>query len=122
MNSFKESILKNRRKHDSKTFLIHILLFVISSLFNTFAFLTLQNSNIDKRWYRKTFSTQYSECLHYKALNIKSTFYQNFFFLLSSTFQTFRRLFLTSQVRLGKHSHFKLLSPENNNKQTWGLH
>lgn len=57
-----------------------------------------------------------------KALHIKSTFYQNIFFSLLSTFQTFRRWFLTSQVRLGKHSHFKLLSLENNNKQTWGLH
>lgn len=43
-NAFTESILRNRRKHDSKTVLVHILLFVISSLLMC-AFLTSQNSN-----------------------------------------------------------------------------
>lgn len=44
-NSFIESILRNRKKHNSKTFLIPVLLFMISSLFNKVAFLILKNSN-----------------------------------------------------------------------------
>lgn len=122
MNSFIESILKNRRKHDSKTFLIHILLFVISNLIHVlpsyYKILALRKDGTEKLLALNTVSAYIN-----KALNIKSTFYQNiFFFTLLSTFQTLRRWFLTSQVRLGKHSHFKLLSLENNNEQTWGLH
>lgn len=54
-NFFTKSILKNRRKQNSKTFLIHILLFVVSSLFNTFI-AVLQNSHSfmeDKKDHRK---------------------------------------------------------------------
>lgn len=40
-NFFTKSILRNRRKYDSKTFLVHILLFMISTLFSVcFSYIT----------------------------------------------------------------------------------